>query len=364
MSTNIYTIEIHMSRLNTIIEERNIVPFPGYRPGQGDNIKYTKQKITITAERTKKFDPIDILRNKQNSIYAQIFKSLLYLYLKNERRIYISSIVIKRSTSRTEDVPYVYGLDKYSQPISNDFQLGVTLSAVVLDKVFEENASGNSFRMASSHWLRGKSSTDRYFKFERYWRTFERLSIYHIRTAQKINDFEAMCSMRDYIIANNDKFTRSLTNVSSISGLKFRKFEWDLYIESEFPEATTANPRLKCYQNYKNNFVCANHDLRIIGMHHKLLHLRSASLSINGMLADVQSHIATQLAARDTRQDEVLSILMCRYAYYLRNKMFHAERADFTFTFTDKTHDDSRIDILNNIFDRIITDMMEHYTSL
>lgn len=364
MSKNIYTVEIHISRMNSILEQRTNVPFAGCVAGQGDTIKFTKQKITITAVRMNRYELKEILRNKQNTVYTQIFKSLLYLYLKNERRIYISSIAIKRSTTRTSEGPYTYSLDKSSQPIGNEFQLGVTLPQNVLDVLFEETNSGNSLRMASSHWLRGISSQDRYFTYERYWRTFERMSIYHIRNAAKINDFEAMCAMRDYIIAQPGLFTRSIADVSTMSGLKFRMFDWDLYVESEFPVATTAKPRLACYTNYKENFVCANHDLRIMGMHKKILPIRESSLALNGKLVDVQNHIATHLAARMTMDDELLAILLCRYAYYLRNKMFHAERADFTFTFTDKNHDDSRIDILNNLFKNVICDMMENYLSL
>lgn len=43
----------------------------------------------------------------------------------------------------------------------------------------------------------------------------------------------------------------------------------------------------------------------------------------------------------------MLCILCCRYAYYLRNKIFHGELPDFSFNFSQGTQDDKRLDKIN-----------------
>lgn len=77
---NHYKIGINLSRDNTIIKSID-VPFINATAGQLDKVTFSKQKIVITAVRSKKFKANDILSNKGNSLYQQILKSIIYLYV-------------------------------------------------------------------------------------------------------------------------------------------------------------------------------------------------------------------------------------------------------------------------------------------
>ena len=63
---NKYKICIHIARSNSFIGTINNVPFAGAPAGVFDEVKYTKQKITITANRSKKFRTDEILKKKGN----------------------------------------------------------------------------------------------------------------------------------------------------------------------------------------------------------------------------------------------------------------------------------------------------------
>ena len=45
--------------------------------------------------------------------------------------------------------------------------------------------------------------------------------------------------------------------------------------------------------------------------------------------ADVNSHISSYLTLRERHDENVLSMIYCKYAYFLRNKKFHGEKTDF-----------------------------------
>lgn len=66
----------------------------------------------------------------------------------------------------------------------------------------------------------------------------------------------------------------------------------------------------------------------------------------------------------ETHNDHVLAILLCKYAYYVRNKCFHGQQADLSFCFSDKTNDDDIIDMLNELLLRITTELFISYSSL
>lgn len=114
---NHYKIGINLSRDNTIIKSID-VPFINAAAGQLDKVSFSKQKIVITAVRSKKFKVNDILSNKGNSLYQQILKSIIYLYVVNGERVRITKIRIERSTTRVHEVVKEYELDKDAQPIT------------------------------------------------------------------------------------------------------------------------------------------------------------------------------------------------------------------------------------------------------
>ena len=98
-SRNHYKIGINLSRDNTIIKSID-VPFINAAARQLDKVSFSKQKIVITAVRSKKYKANDILSNKGNSLYQQILKSIFYLYVVNGERVRITKIRIERSTTR------------------------------------------------------------------------------------------------------------------------------------------------------------------------------------------------------------------------------------------------------------------------
>lgn len=75
-SRNHYKIGINLSRDNTIIKSID-VPFINAAARQLDKVSFSKQKIVITAVRSKKYKANDILSNKGNSLYQQILKRII-----------------------------------------------------------------------------------------------------------------------------------------------------------------------------------------------------------------------------------------------------------------------------------------------
>ena len=316
---NKYKICIHIARSNSFIGTIINVPFAGAPAGVFDEVKFTKQKITITANRSKKLRTEDILKKKGNSLYGQILKSIVFLYLKNGERIRITKITVDRSTIRTQDPTFEHEVDKYMQPLADDFTLRFAIPDPIIDLIWREGKDFANLRSILTHFLCGLSSPDRYYIFERLWRAFEQLCLFHNRADRENGDFKALAAMRTYIAGHLGDFPEALNEANKISSLAFRKFDWEGYAKNEFPVLADGASR-KLYENkFKIFFVTNNRDLRVVKMLEDIVPLRTAEMANFGISADVNSHITSCLALRERHDENVLTMICCKYAYYLRN---------------------------------------------
>lgn len=300
----------------------------------------------------------EILYNDQNSLYRQIIKCILFLYSKNACWVKLNRIDVLRYTTRTQDPPYSITIDKYNQPIKSDFTLRYAIPDNILAFIWEENVEGESLRTILSHWLSALASEDRLFIFEQLWRTFERFAFYANRGSHSNSEFEAIKNLKTYIWNNIPSFPDAINDAHRISGKKFRDFDWSGYIQNEFPTLSVSNKPKPYTEKFQNHLVLCNRDLRVVGMFKKVLPLRSVELMHFGVYTNVENHINTQLSLRETKDEQLLTMLCCKYAYYFRNKMFHGEVLSHTFTFTDKTIENRRIDILNKLLQSLTTDLI------
>lgn len=364
MTANNYKIKIHISRNNTIHGIFNGIPYKNSRPGTGDTVTFKYQTILIEAIRSKKMSAQEVLFNDQNSLYRQIIKCILYLYLKNNCWVKLNKIEILRFTKNTRDLPYSIEIDKYNQPIKADFALRYPIPDNVLDFIWKECVKGESLRTILSHWLSALASEDRLYIFEQLWRTFERLAFYANRTSHSNTEFDAIKNMKAYIWNHVDSFPDAINDARRICGKKFRDFDWKSYVHNEFPTLAISNKPRPYTEKFQNNFVLCNRDLRVVGMLKKVLALRSTELTYFGIYTNVNNHINTYIAARETHDEQLLTMLCCKYAYYFRNKMFHGEVLSHSFTFSDKTVENKRVDILNTLLQSLTTDLILIFDSL
>ena len=75
-----------------------------------------------------------------------------------------------------------------------------------------------------------------------------------------------------------------------------------------------------------------------------------------GIYTDVKSHICSYEALREHHDEKVLTMICYKYAYYLRNKMFHGEIPVFIFTFAQGIDDDQRMYKINSLLELLCCD--------
>lgn len=359
MRTNNYIIKIKFSQRNSFVGNIDNVPYKNSGTF-GDSFIFKNKEICIIASRSSIYNENAILNNTSNSIYQQIFKALLYCYAINLSSIQLRSISITRKTVRKEEEVVTLRYDKNTQPLQGNITSLINFNATNLTVLLQEDDKAETFRNILSHWLKGMSSTDRYYKFERLWRTFEQLSFYSNRASVDNKEFDALRNMRNFFISNPNYFIHTKNLISTMTYDELRKFQWRKLILNNYPKGGTQ----KAYKGYQDYFVLANTDYRIMNLLDETLVLRQNELNHYGFIANIQNHITFYKQHPQNDDMQLVALLCCKYSYFLRNKMFHGEIVDKTFSFIPNNNDDILIDKLNELLGIVTSELINSFNNL
>ncbi len=308
-----------------------------------DSFHFFSKSFTLIASRSKAYEDGTILSNSCNSINNQILKGLLYYYSLATSFPKISKVSIIRKRAKSVDFNYTLDCANIIQPIIPNNNNPFSFNKEVVKEVFNESERGNAYRIALSYWLKGIASSERYYKFDHFWRAFNHLYLYHTNTKK---DFDGMKHMRQYIIDNSGLFPLTISITNSYSSNDLRKFRWRNLILNDYD---TYNKTVAFKE-----FVLRYNDERIMNLFKDVLPYREVFLKNAGLYGDVVSHI-NQVPIR--KDGELITLLSIKYAYFVRNKMFHGEIPDSTFKI-HYNHIDDEIDNLNGILSTLIYEII------
>lgn len=359
MRLNRYYIKIKFSKRNSFIGQIDNVPYKNSRV-YGDSFIFRAKEISIIAERSSIYDGNAILTNTSNSIFQQTLKALLYCYAVNLSSLQLTSIKISRRTVRKEEEVVTLQYDKKTQPLQGNITTPIIFNEGDLAILLQEDDKAEKFRNILSHWLKGMTSIDRYYKFERLWRTFEQLSFYSNRASVKNKELDALRNMRNFFIANPNYFIHTKNLISTMTYDELRKFQWRKLILNNYPKGGTQN----AYKGYQDYFVLANTDYRIMNLLDETLVLRQNELNHYGFIANIQNHITFYKQHPQNDDMQLVALLCCKYSYFLRNKMFHGEIVDKTFSFMPNNNDDILIDKLNELLGIVTSELINSFKNL
>lgn len=317
--------------------------------GYHDTFIFYQKTIHLVLSRTKKYEDGAILSNASNSINTQIIKALLCYYSQSNNFPIIDKLSIIRKKAGTADYEYTE-TSVINQPLSSKVTRSLSCSSAIIDGLLEDNLRGQSLRVAMSYWIKGIASDDVYYKFEHLWRAFNRLFMYQ---GGQSKEFECMSAMRVFIIDNAAAFPRTLSFVDACSEEKLLSFRWSKMILNDY-DTQKKTRALK-------DFVERYHDARIMRLFQQKLACRNMFLQNEGYLIEVNNHINSNLTSECDA--ELVTLLALKYAYFVRNKMFHGEMMDGTFKIR-QNNIDKEISHLNELLEILVLEIMENYQLL
>lgn len=334
-------------RPNCALGVRKSSYFKGKGGGE-DKFTFKRNGFSIEAKRKSIYVDGKILNNSQNSLKKQIFKGLLVYYALAPDFPELKSIsIIRKRQKRFGDVIYTETID-IKQPLTQRIDRNHYLSQRHIDGFLVETDSGDAKRTALSYWLKGINSQDLYFKFDRYWKAFDRLLLHQGNTNK---ERDGICEMKKLIRTNVGCFIKSVALTNTFTDADIRRFSWNKLLY-KYSKKYTKPEEIK---RRATEYI----DSRAIRLFKSLVNgpKVAAALTNAGLMANVTKHFkgnATKVCDID-----IVLLMSLSYTYYMRCKLFHGEVPDSTFK-VKATNEDWEIEKLNSILEIVVFELLEH----
>ena len=347
---NYYHIKITFDKKRTHCRTKlSYYQYSSQYPLLKDTFVFLSGEINIVAGRSKIYTQNQILNNNNSSIYQQLFKGLLYYYALSFDKPVVTKIEIIRKAKRIQETVTSITTTDILQPINDIINSSMKFDPTALEAIFEETDKGETVRKALSYWLKGMSSQEKFYRFERLWRAFN--CIYRYNSGHSTDH----CQQRDIrtlILANQIFLKETCREIQTFDILKLRGLRWRALILNDYP---TLNQTTKF-----RDFVRRYSDSRIKQLLKDTLLYREKYLRTRGLLSEVTAHLN---ASGSNNDGELISLVAIKYAYFVRNKMFHGQIPESSFKL-QLNNEDKEIDILNSVLEKLVVELINNHNIL
>lgn len=378
---NLYRVKIIFK---TVDVDKNIYSENiGYKGSTGntDSINISNREINISAERSSIINPKSILENDTNTIHTQIIKSLLFYYLYFKKFVEIESISIKREkNSILQEFKLPNSDTKLNQVLDSTFKINneFKFEIVHLSSIFENNEKSYAIFNAVSYLLKANITNESSGKFEKLWKAFN--SIYRYFGNGK-NENECHRIIRKSIIDNNTVFNISTNKVKDFDKNVLRKkIRLRDLILNDYETKNLTVTFLSFIYRYSDHRICqllketlvyredflkdifsinnVESKFNQLANISSLYNLCKSNPSKDCIYNKVSEYLDNNINNNTTSDVELVVFICIKYAYYVRNKIFHAEKHDLSFRFIDNKLTDE-LDWINDILETLVLELIK-----
>jgi hypothetical protein len=382
---NQYKIEIYFKHYDNEYEIYNGEMSYKGATSNLDSISITNRKILIVAERSSIINPKDILENDSSTIYTQVIKSLLFYYLFKGEYIEIESINITREKNTIlQQFTLPNGDTSLNQVLTSSFLLDSTINfdSETLENIFKNDEKSIALYNSISYILKANASREASEKFEKLWKAFN--SIYrYFGNGKSENDCQRI--LRTFLLNNHNQFSLSKEKVTNFNNdtLRERIRLRDLILNDYETKNLTVTFLSFIYRYtdyriskilretlvYREDFI--KDIMSIDNVQSKFSKLSNVTFLYNSCNGSASPHciydkVAEYLDNNYNNQVvsdiEVVAFICIKYAYYMRNKIFHAEKHDLSFRFIENKLTEE-LDWINSILETLILELIKSNNS-
>jgi hypothetical protein len=354
-----YSVQILFQKTNDSITPEIVDLEYVNKQGVNDELIITKDKLTINCFRQSKINLNNIVFEERNSIHSQIIKSLIYYYAQSVSFVEIKTLeIIRLNLTNNEVVLKLPSKNlRLDQILNNSFK-GVQLNISQLKNVFKKDDKSEALKYGLTYLFKALVETEPSTKFERLWKSFN--SIYrYIGNGENENNCHRV--LRNYILNNRESFERTVDLVKDLPVEQLRKhFRISDLIQNDYDSPSKVVAFLAfIYRysdsmisqllleniDYQKDFLCSI--LTIDGIESKINSFDSLNDIYHENKNSTDNSVFYKIAKRYLEQNiktprgetkiEIVIFACIKYGYFIRNKVFHAEKQDLTFRFASNS---------------------------
>jgi hypothetical protein len=317
---NIYEIKVGFKTDTRKVLFKESVEYLGSKSYK-DDIEIYSNKINISATRSSNIKLSNIFYNHNSSLYNQIIKTLAFYYSSTRKFVEIQSLVITRKRSSKILNEKRLKKSEINQIISDNFSLSYNLGKDNLSVLFSETEKGKTTLNALTYLLKANSCINEGEKFEKLWKSFNQL--YRL-IGQGNTEFDCLVGIKKFINTNYTRLNYSTKSVNKLDSKELRlSLRWRAMIINNYDTE-------KQTKNFRDSILRYS-DHRVMNVFKETLGNREQFLKNKGYYAQVVTHLDNHINAKTTVDNELISVLILKYMYFVRNKTFHGEKIDSTF---------------------------------
>lgn len=325
-----------------------------------DKVTFALQAITIEGVRSTCYDDAAIFCNVQNTLYNQMLKCLQvhYCYEGCNAGINRIEVIADGTPVAARDFAAFQPYPAFDAPIPFD--------EAALRQLLLEDDDSFALRIIISHWLSQGEATGLQRRLESVWRTFEHICdhLRHAAPGKRSNIAEGLDLMVAELTSHPGLYAHAAAVVSGETKDTLRRLRWHDMIENNYPETVPGGPSLqRNYDHYKARLCDPYSDERVCALMRDLLPYRRRELGNYGLYTAIETDLNTKIALRQTNDIDVVAVL-CHYAYYLRNRLFHGQTLVRGSIFEPVKPDEMRIGMLTDMLSVLTVELINNYRTL
>ena len=286
--------------------------------------------------------------------------------------------VIRRNSSTDEiDLKLPSKNIELLQILNSKF-VGFDISSDLIEDIFKNDEKSVTLKDALTYLLKSTLITDSSEKFEKLWKSFN--SIYRY-LGNGLNENECQRNLRQHILDNSNEFKKTTELVKNMTVEEVRdKIRVDELIQNDYDNENKVVSFIAFVYRYSDNIIS---QLLLENLGYQRMYLESInemnniekkfnkfnsikpiyqmnkeSDDINVYYNTVEKYLKenTKLSDENTKI-EIVVFICIKYSYFLRNKLFHAEKQDLTFRFARNNIIDE-LDWINQLLESLIIELI------
>lgn len=317
-------------------------------PNKLDDITISKDCITILCNRKDESKYTEIMTKINNTFYKQILKTLVYYYciVGVNNKIICVLFELYRNNSVIDNHRYENG--DIIQLFTGNINYQFVFNKTNLSLLFQEDNKGKTIKTSLTYFLKGSTSSNPFYRFDRFWRSLNKLYSYY---GLSTNDAECRIKLKYFIDQNSLFFSRTITKVNTLDDASIRnQFKWRSYILDEYNTDKEFDTLADTIIRYS--------DERVAVLFEQVLVYREKELKKISRYNEVVNHINKCKRYHNRKDTDLIGLLALRYGCYLRNKTFHGEIDDNSFRLY-KNKEDDQFRIMNEIIECLVFDIID-----
>lgn len=297
---------------------------------------------------TKAFESLkewkDLWKFYSSSIYDDILKSLVFYQLKEIITPKITQITI--ILNEDKENPIVESKEKiaYFQSINKKKVLDNIF--INCEKIFEFGKKGNAYLNSAFYWIQSKYEKNKFYEFERLWRSFNGLYNYFTNGTSDAKGLEKVIGI---ISANKELFSESL---SKLKKLPFDNFRWAAMILN-YESRKEKNEYKELISLFSKDEV-----KKIIEQLDKEDYDKDKLKKMTEFDKKVENNKAI------IEEEKWLKLFLRYYIYFVRCSFFHGGKNDAKYNLFTVSRYDNELEFINKYLSCLICECLNAFEKL